>query len=337
MTFDDSFKALLSGSSLSREEAESAMHQIMTGEVLPVKLAGWLVALRIKGETPAEIAGCAAAMRSQAIKLSESFPDAVDTCGTGGDGLHTINISTAAAFVASGAGVKVAKHGNKAVSSRSGSADVLESLGVNIAAPVESSAKCLREIGLAFLFAPSFHPAMKHAAPVRRELGIRTIFNILGPLSNPAGAKRAVLGVFSDQLCLKMAGAAKELGFERMLAVHGSDGLDEITLSGPTRICEIRDGEICDYLISPSDFGIPRAKTSELCGGSPAENAEQLKAILEGRLKGPKRDVVALNAAAAILVSDIAGSWQEAILKAEDSINSGAASEKLAKLVEATR
>ncbi len=333
MSIDDSIKALLAKRDLKAAEAEAAMRLIMKGEVSPVKLSAWLIALRMKGETSAEIAGCAKAMLEQAVKFPKSFPDAVDNVGTGGDGLHTINISTAAAFVASGAGVRVAKHGNRAVSSKSGSADVLSALGVNIALSPEKAGECLEKLGIAFLFAPTFHPAMKHAAPVRKELGVRTIFNILGPLVNPAGAKYAVLGVFSEKLCKTMAEAAQALGFERAMAVHGSDGLDELAVSGSSRVCELRDGAILDYKLSPEELGLPLAATSALVGGTPAENAAILKDILLGKVKGPQRDVVALNAAAAILVSGAADSWLSALKKAEQSIDSGAAAQKLSSLI----
>lgn len=336
MTIDDSLKALLAGRDLESREAEASMRLIMNGTVSPVKLSAWLIALRMKGETSSEIAGCAKAMRERAVKLAKPFPDAVDTCGTGGDGLHTINISTAAAFVAAGAGVKIAKHGNRAVSSKAGSADVLSSLGVEIAISPEKAAECLDALGIAFFFAPSFHPAMKHAAGVRRELGVRTIFNILGPLINPADAKYAVLGVYSESLCRKMAEAAKALGFERMMAVHGCDGMDELSISGSTRVCELRDGAILDYKMSPEEVGIPLAETSALVGGSSDENAHCLRELLAGRVKGPKRDIVVFNAAAAILVSGGADSWLPALQKAGQSIDSGAAERKLSDLVAMT-
>ena len=336
MNIDESLKSLLARHDLEPSEAEAAMRLIMRGEISPVKLSAWLVAMRMKGETAAEIEGCARAMLEQAVKFPKSFPDAVDTVGTGGDGLHTINISTTAAFVAAGAGVKIAKHGNRAVSSKSGSADVLSALGVNIGISPEEASACLEKTGICFLFAPSFHPAMKHAAPVRRELGIRTIFNVLGPLINPAGAKYAVLGVYSESLCRRMAEAAKGLGFERMMAVHGSDGLDELAISGSSRVCELRDGAILDYKISPEELGLPLAETATLAGGTPEENAATLKDTLSGRIQGPKRDVVALNAAATILVSGSVDSWNDALKKAELSIDSGAAAQKLSDLISMT-
>ncbi len=332
MSVESSFKALLEGRSLSAAEAEAAMEEIMTGQASAAKLAGWLVAMRVKGETPSEIAGCAKAMIRHAVKLPCKSKDSVDTCGTGGDGLHTINISTGAAFVAAGAGVRVAKHGNKAVSSKSGSADVLDALGIDISIHPERAALCLDKVGIAFLFAPSFHPAMKHAAPIRRELGVRTIFNILGPLTNPAGATRAVLGVYSDPLCRKMAEAARELGFTRLMAVHGCDGLDEITIAGSTRVCELRDGEILDYQLTPEEFGVKLSSTGDLSGGTPVENASIIKDILAGRERSPRRDVIEVNAAAAIMVAGKADSWKEAFEAARKSIDSGAAMAKLQEL-----
>jgi len=337
MSLDETFKALLEGRDLSSAEAEAAMEEAMSGDASQVKLSGWLVAMRLKGETPSEIAGCAKAMIRRSIKLPCASKDAVDTCGTGGDGLHTVNVSTGAAFVAAGAGVKVAKHGNKAASSKSGSADVLEALGVEIAIPVEKAAQCLDQVGIAFLFAPSFHPAMKHAAPVRRELGVRTIFNILGPLTNPAGATRAVLGVYSDGLCRKMAEAAKELGFERLMAVHGSDGLDEITVCGATRVTELKDGRILDYMLTPEELGVKLATPGELRGGSPVENAAILTDILSGRETGPRRSVIEVNAAAAIMVAGKTDSWKEAMAAAKASIDSGAALAKLQELAAFTK
>jgi anthranilate phosphoribosyltransferase len=271
-------------------------------------------------------------MSSKSLKMPQTFPDAVDTCGTGGDGLDTINISTGAAFVAAAAGAKIAKHGNRAVSSRSGSADVLSALGVRIDLSPAQAADCLELCGISFLFAPSFHPAMKHAAPVRKELGVRTVFNILGPLCNPAGARRAVIGVFSESLCRKMVEAARELGFERMMAVHGSPGMDEISISGPTRVCELKHGSIREYTLSPSEFDLPVAELSEIKGGGPDENAKALRGVLDGSIKGPKRDVTLLNAAAALMVAGKADSWRKAFALASSAIDSGAAASKLAEL-----
>ncbi len=333
MDIDNTLAKLLASRDLTFDEAKGAMEDIVTGKVSDVKLAGWLVALRAKGETALEIAGCASVMRehSQHIKCHDS--QAVDIVGTGGSGANTINISTAAAFVAAGAGVTVAKHGNHAVSSRSGSADVLSALGVNINLSPEKTEECLEEVGMAFLYARLLHPAMKHALNARTGLGIRTIFNILGPLTNPAGVKRYVLGVYNNKLCRLLADAGLTLGFEHSLIMHGCDGLDELTNTGPTYICEINKGEILEYNITPEELDIELALPSDLRGGTPEENAMILKDTLSGKLIGPKRDIVVLSAAAAIYMADKSDCWEYAIEKAEESIDSGLALKKLKKLI----
>ncbi len=317
---------------LTREETESAMDMIMSGEVPPVKLAAWLTALRMKGETAAEIAGCASSMSRHAINIPCTDPNAIDIVGTGGDGAHTINISTAAAFVAAGAGITVAKHGNRAVSSKSGAADVLSALGVKVELTPEQMVECLKKTGMVFLYAPLLHPAMKYAMPVRRELGIRTIFNILGPLTNPAKVKRYVLGVYDDKLRKLIAAAAVNLGYERLLVVHGSDGLDEITISGPTYVSEVNGGKIRETKFKPEDFGMSSAPLEDIAGGDPAANASIVREILAGKLYGPKRDVVVMNAAAAIYVSGKADSLKQGVEMAKNAIENGAATEKLAEM-----
>jgi len=331
---ENTLAKLIENIDLSFDEAFSAMEEIMTGNAAPVKLAAWLTALRIKGEHPDEIAGCASVMKKYATRIRCDDPFAVDIVGTGGDKSFSINVSTAAAFVAAGAGVTVAKHGNRAVSSKSGSADVLSSLGININASPEKMEECLNKVGISFLFASTLHPAMKNIMPVRRELGVRTVFNIIGPLTNPAGIKRYLLGVYSDKLCFPMARAALGLGYERLLVVHGSDGLDEITVTGPTHVCEVLDKSITEYKISPEQFGMDIAAPQELKGGTPEENAEILKQILTGKIKGAKQDIVILNAAAAIMLADKADSLTDSIKKARESISGGAAYEKLQRMVE---
>jgi anthranilate phosphoribosyltransferase len=329
---------LLIGESLEFEESRAAMLEVMNGQTSPVNLAAWLIALRMKGETSEEIGGCAAAMNSCGIKLHCLEDKVIDTCGTGGDSVGTFNISTASAFVAAGAGVTVAKHGNRAVSSKSGSADILSEIGLNLNIPKETMEYCLNKIGIAFLFAPNLIPAMKHVMPVRIELGVRTIFNIIGPLCNPANAKRAVIGVYDKKLCSKMCRASKDLGKEHVMIVHGGDGIDEITTTTTTTICELRNGEIREYEFDPlKTLGIPKSAPSEILGRSPGENARTLTNIFTGDEKGPIRDIVALNAAAAIIVSGKTPKWEEAFAMAEESIVSGNAHAKLKSLVECCR
>ncbi|HCE43822.1 MAG TPA: anthranilate phosphoribosyltransferase [Lentisphaeria bacterium] len=329
---------LIRNESLAFEEAKSVMQEIMSGQVSSIKLASWLTALRMKGETPEELGGCAAAMNANGIKIHCLDENVIDTCGTGGDGSGTFNISTAAAFVAAGAGATVAKHGNRAVSSKSGSADILSELGMNINMGVEDMEYCLNKIGIAFLFAPNFHPAMKHAMPVRVELGIRTIFNIMGPLCNPANARNAVIGVYDRKLCSVMARAAKTLGKEHVMVVHGNDGLDEITTTTTTHICELRDGEIHEYEFDPfKTLGLPKSRAADLIGREPRENANTFKEIISGETTGPLRDIIVLNSAAAIIVSGKALEWNEAFALAEKSLSDGHAYAKFKSLVEFCR
>lgn len=323
---------LVAGECPDRDDAYAALREIMTGEATPAQIAAFITALRIRGETADIIAGATQAMREHFTPVTAPQDVVVDTCGTGGDGAHTFNISTAAALVAAGAGAVVAKHGNRSVSSRCGSADVLASLGVNISINAEQMAACLRDVGLAFLFAPSLHPAMKHAIGPRREIGIRTIFNILGPLSNPAGARYGVLGVYDRDLVPVIAEALSGLGAERMFVVHGEDGLDEITTTTATLVGEVRGSDVEVYPLWPKDLGISTARPEDLSGGSPEDNAAILRRLLAGE-KGPKRDIVALNAAAAIIAGGHANDWAEGLQQANAAIDSGAAALVLDKLV----
>jgi anthranilate phosphoribosyltransferase len=316
---------------LTEEESAQAMRQIMEGGATPAQIAAFLVALRIKGETIEEITGCARVMREKATHIRAAYPNMIDTCGTGGDGSQTFNISTTAAFVVAGAGVPVAKHGNRAMSSRCGSADLLQALGVAIELSPEMAEACLAEVGITFLFAPLFHSAMKYAIGPRREIGVRTIFNILGPLTNPAGAKRQILGVSRKELAAPMAQVLGNLGSTRAFVVHGADGLDEITTTGETYITALDMGKIASYTISPEQFGLRRAPLGALAGGDAQENADITLAILEGK-QGPHRDVVLLNAAAALAVAGTVADLEAGLQLAARAIDSGAAREKLRRL-----
>lgn len=330
MIIKDAIAKIIKGVDLSEDEMVSVMNEVMTGGASPAQIGSFITALRMKGETVSEITGAARVMREKATKV-EAGSDVLDTCGTGGDESMTFNISTASAFVAAGAGLIVAKHGNRSVSSRSGSADVLRSLGVNIEAEVARVEECISEAGIGFLFAPMLHGAMKYAAPVRREIGIRSIFNILGPLTNPAGAKRQVLGVYDAALTDILAKVLFNLGSTHAFVVRGEDGLDEITLTKETRVTELKDGDIKTYHIKPEDFGFERCAPEALKGGDPEENARIITDVLEGR-KGPARDVVLLNSAAAITAGGKAGTLEEGIALAHGSIDSGSALEKLIRL-----
>lgn len=329
----ESIARLAEGKTLSREDAHATMLEIMSGEATPAQIASYITALRLRGETPEVIAGSATAMREKFTAVRAPTDLVVDIVGTGGDGAHTFNISTAAAFVIAGAGVTVAKHGNRNVSSKCGSADVLAALGVKIDAPPERMAECLAAIGIAFLFAPVLHPAMKYAIGPRREIGIRSIFNILGPLSNPAGARYGVLGVYARDLTVTLARAAATLGAQHFFVVHGHDGLDEITLTGPTHVAEVRQGSVRTFDIHPREFGLPTAQAADLVGGEPAENAVTVRRLLAGE-KGPKRDIVLLNAAAALVTGQKARDIPEGLRMAAAAIDSGAAQGKLDQLVE---
>ena len=322
---------LAAGEALSREETEELFGLLMDGQVSDPIKAALLVALRMKGETVAEIAGAASAMRRRSVHIPHNLEGIVDTCGTGGDGRGTFNISTAAALVAAAAGVCVAKHGNRSVSSRSGSADVLAALGVKIEIPPETSARALETVGITFLFAPILHPAMREVMPVRRELGMRTIFNVLGPLTNPAGARRQVMGVYADSLVEPIGHVLRDLGAEHALVVHGADGLDEITTTGPTHIAEVREGAVQAYTLEPERFGLARARVEDLAGGGPEENAALMHRVLAGE-PGPLADVTALNAGAAIYVSGRAASLEEGVDQARSVLASGAGATKLGEL-----
>ena len=327
----DAINKVIAGADLTREEASGVMNQIMSGEATDAQIGAFLVALRLKGESVEEITGCASVMREKAIKIATEHGIVVDTCGTGGDGSGTFNISTTAAFVTAGAGLCVAKHGNRAASSKCGSADVLKELGVNVEAPPEKVEECLDEVGIGFLFAPALHKAMKYAIGPRREIGVRTIFNILGPLTNPAGATRQVVGVYDSNLTDIIAQVLGNLGAEHALVVHGMDGLDEITITDRTKVSEFRDGALESYEIVPEDFGFWRAKTEDLLGGEVHENARIVTDVLSGT-KGPTRDIVLINAGAAILVGGLTDSLGEGMRLAAEAIDSGKAMEKLEEL-----
>lgn len=317
---------------VSEADAAAVMGEIMRGEATPAQVGGALVALRMKGESPAEVAGMVRGMRAAMVTVDAGTPDAVDTCGTGGDGTHTFNISTAAALVAAGAGATVAKHGNRSVSSLCGSADVFEALGVNVNPGKETAARLLREARLAFLFAPAFHPAMKHAIGPRRELGVRTVFNMLGPLCNPAQVRRQLVGVYSPAAQELMAGALARLETKHALLVNSGDGLDEISLAGPTRALEVRDGKVTELVIDPAALGLARAELAALQGGDAAHNAGIITAVLAGQGNDAQRDIVLLNAAAVLLVADRAQTLADGLAQARQSIISGAARGVLDKL-----
>lgn len=333
----DAIDKLVRGISLSDAEAAGSMEEIMDGAATAAQIGALLVALRMKGETEDEIAGLARVMKSRATPVDLGDLQAVDTCGTGGDRSGTFNISTVAAIVASAAGVPIAKHGNRAMSSLCGSADVLEALGVTINLDAEEVARCVRVVGIGFMFAPLFHPAMKYAAPVRRELGTRTVFNILGPLTNPAGTRSQVLGVAEPALVAKMAGVLEKLGAHHALVVHGHGGLDELSTTGPSEMYRVRSGRKTERLvIHPEDLGLKQAVAEDLKGGSADDNARIIRGVLAGEL-GPKRDVVLLNAAAALFAAEQVGSIHEGIPLAAHAIDSGAASDTLSRLAEFTR
>jgi len=332
--------------SLSRDEARAVMSEVLTGQCTDAQIAALLVALHMKGETVEEIVGFAQAIRAAATPLTTEDGDAVDvsgtgrdalvdTCGTGGDTAGTFNISTAVALVTAGAGVRVAKHGNRSISSKCGSADVMEALGVNINLPPSRLAACLRETGIAFLFAPAMHSAMKYVQPARRELHLRTVFNLLGPLTNPAHASAQVVGVYSPDLVEKLAKALNELGVHRALVVHGRDGLDEITISGPTKIAEVRDGQVRAYEVTPEEFGLKSAPLQAIVGGDAQQNAAIIRAVLEGE-RSPCRDVVVLNAAATLVAAAHADHIGEAIPLAAYAIDCGHARQRLQLLLEFT-
>ncbi len=329
-TFKPLLARLADGATLVGEDAEAFFEACLRGEPTPAQIAAALTAMRLRGETVGEITACARAMRRAALTLDHPF-EVIDVCGTGGDGMHSLNVSTAVAFVAAGGGLKVAKHGARAISSRSGSSDVLTALGVNIAAPPALQTRALAEANVCFLFAPAHHGAMRHVAPVREELGFRTLFNMLGPLSNPAGASRQVLGVFDIRWVEPIARALGALGSEKAWVVHG-DGFDELTVTGPTQIAEWREGLVRLFTITPEAVGLPRAAKADLIGGDPAHNADALLRLLDGQT-GAYRDMVLLNAAAAFLVSDKVETLREGVELATQSLDSGAARAALDALI----
>ncbi len=347
MDIVDALRRVIGGEHLDRSEAESVMEAIMSGKATDAQIASFLTALRMKGETVDELIGFARVIRAKAshvrtqsdVSASLSGTDRemlVDTCGTGGDASGTFNISTATAFVLAGAGVRVAKHGNRSVSSLCGSADVVEALGIRIDLPPEAVARCIDEVGIGFLYAPLLHSAMRYVMLARREMRIRTVFNLLGPLCNPAHATAQVLGVYSEKLTEMMAQVLCELGSRRAFVVHGSDGLDEITITGESKISEVRDGEVRTYYVAPEDFGLARAPMEEIQGGDARRNAEIIRSILEGG-GARKRDVVLLNAAAGLVAGAKANSLREAMKLARAAIDSGEALSRLNQLVELTR
>lgn len=323
---------VISGQSLSMENAAAVMREIMDGEATPAQLGAFLTALSIKGETPQEIAGMATVMREKALRVNVPGP-LMDTCGTGGDGKNTFNISTAAAFVAAGAGLKVAKHGNRAASGACGSADVLEALGVKIELPPAGVERCINETGIGFMFAPVFHPSMRYAAPVRREIGIRTVFNILGPLTNPAGAQTQLVGVAYAGLGEQMADVLRLLGVHHAIIVHGEDGLDELTLTGETKAWEVVDGSIRSWKLPLEQTGLPQASLEDVRGGTKEENAATMRQIFQGE-PGPLRNIVLLNSGAALLAADQVDSIRQGVDVAARVIDSGEALKKLDGLVE---
>ena len=331
MAIQDAIAKLIEGQDLTRDQMIGTMDQIMSGGATDAQIGGFLVALRVKGETVEEIAGAAEVMREKATRVVTRHTTVVDTCGTGGDGSGTFNISTAAAFVAAGAGLCVAKHGNRAASSLCGSADVLKELGVNIEASPETVGRCLDEVGIGFLFAPALHGAMKYAIGPRREVGVRTVFNALGPLTNPAGATRHLIGVYGRSLTERLAEVLRTLESERAFVVHGSDGLDEITTTGPTQVSELKNGSVSTYEIRPGDLGIARAAADDLAGGNAETNASILRRVLHGE-PGHRLDIVLLNAAAAIVAGGAVDDLTSGMELARETVESGRAMDKLEKL-----
>ena len=335
MNMQKAIAKAIDGDDLRRDEMVDVMNQIMSGEATDAQIGAFLIALRLKGESVDEIAGAVAVMREKATPIATKHDVIVDTCGTGGDHSGTFNISTTAAFVAAGAGLCVAKHGNRAATSQSGSADVLMALGVNIEASPETVSQCLDEVGIGFLFAPALHGAMKYAIGPRREIGVRTIFNALGPLTNPAGTRRQVIGVYSAALTETLAGVLATLGAERAYVVHGADGLDEMTLTGPTKVSELKDGAVSTYRVSPGEVGLGQASADALKGGDADSNAAITLSVLKGA-EGPARDIVLLNAAATIVAGGKASDLREGVQVAAEAIDSGRAMAKLEALIEAS-
>jgi anthranilate phosphoribosyltransferase len=330
--FRELIEKLLRQDDLTTDEATRAMVAIMHAEAAPAQIAGLLIGLAMKGERPSELVGFARAMRQEAVTLSQAAGEVFDTCGTGGDRSGSFNISTAAAIVLAASGVRVAKHGNRSVSSKCGSADVLEALGVQVSAPPSVVERCLHEAGIAFFFAPTFHPAMRHAGPARRDLGVRTAFNLLGPLTNPASPKRQIVGVPRPELTELLARALLLLGSERAWVVHGADGLDELSTTGYTKVSECRGGSVQTFYVHPSEYGLAKASLDTLLGGEAQTNAAIVREVLDGRA-GPARDVVLLNAGAALFIAGHAASVREGIARASEAIDSGRAKHMLRQLV----
>jgi anthranilate phosphoribosyltransferase len=335
MSIREAIDKLVNRVSLSEPEMIEAMNQIMTGEATPLQVASFLTALRMKGETVEEVTGAARVMREKAHRVQVGSKTVIDTCGTGGDQKGTFNISTTAAFVVAGAGINVAKHGNRSVSSQSGSADVLGALGVKVDAPKQRVEECIAKIGIGFLFAPLLHEAMKYAVQPRRDIGIRTVFNLLGPLTNPAMATHQLIGLYSGDLVGMIAHVLKNLGSVCAMVVHGMEGLDEISLCGPTKVAELRGGQVKEYIVEPEQFGLKCCRMEDLHGGNAEQSAAIVRGVLQGD-KGPARDVVLLNGGAALYVAGSAATIQDGMRLAAESIDSGKASEKLAGLVEMT-
>jgi anthranilate phosphoribosyltransferase len=331
----EAIRQLLDGRDLGRADAREVMSEIMRGEATPAQIGGFLVALRAKGETADEIAGCAEAMREHALPVHTRRTDLVDTAGTGGDGARTLNISTAAAIVAAAAGAAVAKHGNRAVSSASGSADVLEALGFKLEISPERIGRSIDELGFGFMFAPLHHPAMKHAAPVRRELATRTVFNVLGPLTNPAGARAQIVGVYAPELVPTVAGVLARLGAHRAFVVHGAHGVDELSPAGPNLVCEVVEGSVRERTIDPLELGLTRCDPDELRGGSAEENAAAIRAVFAGA-NGGRRDAILLNGAGAIAAGGLAADLREGLELARTAVDSGAAAARLDELARYT-
>ncbi len=321
----------VAGENLSGELAQAAMEQVLAGEASPAQIGAFAVAMRMKGETPEEIAGMASAMRGRVPPIRTARSPLIDTCGTGGDNAGTFNISTTVALVTASCGVAVAKHGNRAVSSRTGSADVLESLGVRIDLTPEAAARSLDLFGITFLFAPNYHASLRHAAQPRREIGVRTVFNVLGPLTNPAGASRQLLGVFSDELVRPVAEVLRTLGSERAWVVHGRDGLDELTVFAKTHVAELKDGAIREFEVDPGAYGLAHTDRAGVAGGSAAENAAKVRSVLGGA-RGVARNIVVLNTAAALVVAGVSETLEAGVARAEDAIDRGLAAAKLAEL-----
>ena len=333
--FRDILAAVADGRTLNRDQARHAFSLLMEGQISQAQTAAFLMALRVRTEQVEEIAGAAQAMRAKATRV-RAPAGAVDTCGTGGDGLGTVNVSTATALVVAGCGVPVAKHGNRAVSSKSGSSDVLDALGVNVAAPVAAVEQAMRVAGVGFLLATVYHPAMRHVGPVRADLGLRTVFNLLGPLANPAGVRRQVIGVFADRWLEPLARVLHELESEHAWIVHGADGMDELTTTGATHVAELKGGQVRTFTVTPEDAGLSRAAPAELVGGDAAANAASIRNLLDGQ-RGPYRDIVVLNAAAALIVAQRADDLEEGAAQAARSIDTGAAGTALDRLVECTQ